>query len=318
MKDINSLTDNKSWFELPTGPTGVRPSNPVAGQMRYDTTENVVEYYNPAVTGWRSVSNAPVASSYVTAAGGTITTDGDYKIHTFTSSSNFIVSHAGEAAGSNTVELLLVAGGGSGGVSAVTGHSSSERGGGGGAGGYRTFATISLSALTYAIVVGAGGTVGANGGDSSALGYSSTGGGAGAYHWGSYPAAFIGEDGGSGGGGMWANDNQTGGKGTGNAGSYSPAEGNDGGLATGGFYGGGGGGSGGAGTDSVSGTGGGGAGTTNTISGGSVTYAAGGDVATAVAGTANRGNGGSSNLPNTWGAINGGSGIIIIRYKFQN
>ena len=182
MKDINTLTDNKSWFELPTGPTGVRPASPVAGQMRYDTTENTVEFYNPAVTGWRSVSNAPVASSYVTATGGTITTDGDYKIHTFTSSSNFIVSHAGAAAGSNTVELLLVAGGGSGGNSSATGGSTSERGGGGGAGGYRTFATISLSALTYAIVVGAGGTGGTDGDNSSALGYSSTGGGAGANH----------------------------------------------------------------------------------------------------------------------------------------
>jgi hypothetical protein len=56
----------------------------------------------------------------------------------------------------------------------------------------------------------------------------------------------------------------------------------------------------------------------SSITGGSVTYASGGDVATAVAGGANTGEGGSGNLANTGGYINGGSGIVIIRYKFQN
>ena len=319
MKDINSATDNKDWLEIPTGPTGVRPSNPVAGQMRFDTTESVLEYYNPVVTGWRSVTNAAADAAYVTATGGTITTDGDYKVHTFLSSANFTVSDAGDAGGSNTVEILLVAGGGSGGGSSVTSGSSSERGGGGGAGGYRTFAAFAVSASTYAMVIGAGASSNSDGSNSTGFGYSSTGGGAGAYHGlGGYPAAFAGRNGGSGGGGMWGGANPEGGKGTGNLGSYTPVEGYDGGLATGGYYGGGGGGSSAAGTDSVTGTGGGGAGTVNTINGSTVTYAAGGDVATAAAGTANRGNGGASNIPNTGGYINGGSGIIIIRYKFQN
>jgi len=320
MKDINSATDNKDWLEIPTGPTGVRPSNPVAGQMRFDTTQSVLEYYNPSVTGWRGVTNSAADIAYVTATGGdSITTDGDYKVHTFLSSANFIVSDAGSAEGSSTVEILLVAGGGSGGNSSVTSNSSTERGGGGGAGGYRTFAAFAVSATTYAMVIGAGASSNSDGSNSTGFGYSSTGGGAGAYHaLGSYPAVYIGRNGGSGGGGMWVGSNVQGGKGTGNLGSYTPVEGYDGGLAAGGYYGGGGGGSSAAGTDSVTGTGGGGAGTVNTINGSSVTYAAGGDVATAAAGTANRGNGGASNTPNTSGYINGGSGIIIVRYKFQN
>ena len=319
MKTINTATDNESWFEIPTGPTGVRPSNPVAGQMRFDTTRSALEYYNPSVTGWRGVTNSAADVAYVTAAGGTITTDGDYKVHTFLSSANFTVSDAGSAEGSSTVEILLVAGGGCGGGSNVTSGSSSERGGGGGAGGYRTFAAFAVSASTYAMVIGAGASSNSDGSNSTGFGYSSTGGGAGAYHaLGGYPATFAGRNGGSGGGGMWAGASPEGGKGTGNLGSYTPVEGYDGGLATGGYYGGGGGGSSAAGTDSVTGTGGGGAGTVNTINGSSVTYAAGGDVATAVAGTANKGNGGASNTPNTGGSINGGSGIIIVRYKFQN
>jgi len=57
----------------------------------------------------------------IAATGGTITTDGDYKVHSFTSNGTFTPSAAGE------VEYLVIAGGGGGGSY-----------GGGGAGGYRT------------------------------------------------------------------------------------------------------------------------------------------------------------------------------------
>ena len=136
MKDINSLTDNKSWFELPTGPTGVRPDSPVAGQMRYDTTENVLEYYNPVVTGWKAVRSD--GADYVSATGGTITTDGDYKVHTFSSSADFVVNKAGN------VEYLVVAGGGGAGKGdgAV---------GGAGAGGFRTATDFRVEAGTFTI-----------------------------------------------------------------------------------------------------------------------------------------------------------------------
>jgi hypothetical protein len=39
MKNINALTDNLNWFDVPVGPTGVRPDNPIAGQLRYMATE---------------------------------------------------------------------------------------------------------------------------------------------------------------------------------------------------------------------------------------------------------------------------------------
>ena len=61
----------------------------------------------------------------IAATGGTITTDGDFKVHTFTSSGNFVVS---SVEGLGEVKILLVGGGGGGGYVA---------GGGGGGGGAR-------------------------------------------------------------------------------------------------------------------------------------------------------------------------------------
>ena len=51
-----------------------------------------------------------VAVLFVTATGGTVTTCGDFKIHTFTGPGTFCVSCAGDDVGSNSVEYMIVAG----------------------------------------------------------------------------------------------------------------------------------------------------------------------------------------------------------------
>jgi len=56
-------------------------------------------------------------SNYVAATGGTVTTFGDFKIHKFTGPGSFCVSAGGSPTGSNTVDYLIVAGGGGGGTS---------------------------------------------------------------------------------------------------------------------------------------------------------------------------------------------------------
>jgi hypothetical protein len=85
------------------------------------------------------------------ASGGVETTSGAYKIHTFNSNGTFTVT---SAPAGTTVDYLMVAGGGGGGATSRgnCGH------GGGGAGGliYRTGETI--TAGTYAVVIGTGGT----------------------------------------------------------------------------------------------------------------------------------------------------------------
>ena len=87
---------------------------------------------------------------YTEGTGGTVTTSGDYKIHTFNSTSNFVVSQVSNQ--SHTVEYLVVAGGASGGTGCA--------GGGGGAGGYRTnypspdTGGTTITAQTYPVSVG--------------------------------------------------------------------------------------------------------------------------------------------------------------------
>src|SRR5210317_1602977 len=92
--------------------------------------------YVDATQGWLVTDNgtqdtAPT-TQYVTATGGTVTTCGNFKIHTFTGPGTFCVSCAGNPSGSNTVDYLVVAGGAAGGNSK---DGLNGQAGGGGAGG---------------------------------------------------------------------------------------------------------------------------------------------------------------------------------------
>jgi hypothetical protein len=337
-------------------------------------------------------SESPTAS-YVTATGGTITTSGDYRIHTFTGPGALCVSNAGNASGSTEIEYIVVGGGGS--MPGINYNNTPA--GGGGAGGFR-FASPSLAPLTYPakplaapaaitasvasfpIVIGAGGTGGAAGPpagqagtDGSPASFStitSAGGGPGGY------ASTPGSNGGSGGG----QGDHPGGFGAGNTPPVSPSQGNPGGMSVtnpsnpapgnGSTGTGGGGGAIEAGANaganptnptSGGGKGGDGAGVPNAFGtsgqncGSNYYFAGGGGGGVYIpnpapapggpgglggggaggvgppgpsrqgtAGTANTGGGGgapgASCSPTTQdnGGKNGGSGIVVIRYKFQN
>ena len=209
--------------------------------------------YADATRGWQAVNSNEVTNTvkFVSASGGTITTSGDFKIHTFTGPGTFTVSCAGNAGGSNSVDYFVVAGGGGGG-----GASSA---GGGGGGGFRlsnstcmpspqtsplaTPTALPVSAQDYPITVGGGGSggpsstpsVGANGSNSVFSSITSAGGGFGA----SYPGPGSAGPGGSGGGVGF-----TGTIGSGNTPPVSPPQGNNGGQGNNPAGGGGGGGAG--------------------------------------------------------------------------
>lgn len=271
---------------------------------------------------------------FIIATGGTITEDGDYKIHTFTSSNNFEISQISTNPSFNGIEYLIVGGGAGGGNG-----NGDTGGGGGGAGGFLTGLNTAVVG-TYPVVIGSGGAGtpsgtsidGANGSSSSYNTIVSSGGGGGATQ---RSNVGPGKNGASGGGASFGSAGGTGIVGQGFAGGSSTTT-----------QGRGGGGGGGASEVGVNGTttkaGNGGNGLTSSISGGLNTYAGGGGggfanlITQGLGGAGGGGNGslvlngagsnatintgggggGGSNTHNTSGG-NGGSGIIILRYRFQ-
>ena len=80
--------------------------------------------YVDSTQGWVITASNDAAATqpaYITATGGTITTDGDFKVHTFTGNGTFAVTCAGNPAGATTADWLIVAGGGSGAAGSPSG-----------------------------------------------------------------------------------------------------------------------------------------------------------------------------------------------------
>ena len=270
--------------------------------------------YVDGTEGWINVQNAEDTEtgsvSFMAATGGTITTDGDFKVHTFTGPGTFCVSQTSTVCSSrNIVAYVTVAGGAGGGAGCA--------GGGGGAGGFRegrcssvvpytasplvSPTGITVSTQAYPITVGSGGTGGVypstgatDGGVSTFSTITSAGGG----RAGGSGTPIAGGNGGSGGGGA----HHPGAGGTGNTPSVSPPQGQNGGASSPGSSpsgddsAGSGGGAGGVGATGGPFCGGGGSGVATSITGSPVTRAGGGG-------------GGDRNIPGQSPGIHpGGSG----------
>ena len=335
-------------------PNGSNKIGGTAANATLDTDgESATFVYVDSTEGWINVQQTQTSVEgrvFLTATGGnSVTTSGDFKIHTFTSPGTFCVSAISTVPGENIVSYLVVAGGGAGG--------NPDRSGGGGGGGFRenkspvdTYtasplegsADVAVTATAFPITVGAGGTVsvpacGGSGSNSVFSTVTSAGGGAG----GGYNHPNNGTPGGSGGGGSIG----SGTGGTGNTPPVSPAQGTNGGNGPSSLpssaSGAGGGGATVAGTPAPSSaSGAGGDGATTNINGSPTAFAGGGGgggcsspgacggaggggdggrLAPPIAtggGTANTGGGGGGAGPGA-GTGTGGSGIVIIRYKFQ-
>ena len=308
--------------------------------------------------GWINVIDSTSnirANAFLEATGGTVTTSGDDKSHTFTGPGTFAVTSTAVCATQNIVSYLVVAGGGSGGA----GNS-----GGGGAGGYRELKSpvtpytaspldgypsapnrVTVTATSFPITVGGGGaavagpyTAGNAGSNSTFSTITSAGGG----HGSAYPDPNGGNGGSGGGSGAPINPSATGG--SGNTPPTTPPQGQNGGSSptspTCGAAGGGGAGAVGSNRGSTTG-GAGGAGVTSEINASPVQRAGGGGGwgrpgpggaggaggggaggseppgTAAGCGTANTGGGGGGKGNPSPGGGAGGSGIVIIRYKFQ-
>jgi hypothetical protein len=366
---IISLADYSGTFATNSLTISANGSEKIAGEttdpILNTSGQSVTLVYVDATEGWVTTSDSSeniAGSAFIVATGGTISTSGNCRIHTFTGPGTFSVTQVAISAPDNSADYLVVAGGGGGGKTSA--------GGAGGAGGFRTSfcapaTPITISVQNYPITVGAGGVTGGptlgtpaggtRGSNAVALGITSTGGGGGP----TQNADGGNATGGSGAGGTSSGTCYPGGTGgAGNTPPVSPPQGNNGGNGSGsGSYGeaaGGGGGASAVGTNSNSvgplnpsnTAGNGGNGETTSINGSATVYAGGGGggLATGTAGTGGTGGGGtggrgsnpanpglagSNGSANTGGGgggdgdnpasagYDGGSGIVIIRYKFQ-
>jgi len=274
--------------------------------------------YVDSTKGWINVQNAEDTetgiSPFIVATGGTITTSGDYKIHTFTGPGTFCVTNAGTPGGYTKLDYLVVgAGGGAGGNNFHI-----QGGGGGGAGGFResrnpaiapawsasplvTCASLTASVGAIPVTIGGGGSggkavpnpsyppwpgaAGSSGGSTIFSTITATGGGRGAQPANNPVAPSTGpgsgaaENGGSGGGESGGNPGS--GFGTGNTPPTTPPQGSNGGSGDTVNYtlGGSGGGATGAGNNAPPDCSGvdGGTGATTSISASPVTYSTGGN-----------------------------------------
>jgi hypothetical protein len=210
--------------------------------------------YVDSTKGWINVQNAEnteTGNAFVQASGGTETTDGDFKVHTFTGPGTFAVSAAATSAPNNKVCYMVVGGGGGNGFA------------GGGAGGVRFFVDttkgipmstapaqprngygsptpsgteISLTASSFPITVGAGGASSqsgdANEGSSSIFStITSTGGGGGGRDGPSGPNFPTYGFGGSGGGAFGSTPPSNPAGSNGNSPPVTPSQGSNGGAS---------------------------------------------------------------------------------------
>ena len=316
-----------------------------------DGTEGWINVQNAEDTETGTVA------AYITATGGTISTIGDFKYHKFTGPGTFTVTCAGNAKGSNTVQSLVVAGGGGGVFNGgggggagglrnlscqpvtATGFPITVGSGGGLTNPGSTTPNPGSNSIFSTITSAGGGGGGTASGSPGRDGQPGGSGGGGGGNGGTATAAGAGNtppvsppQGNPGGAnGPVPNYNAgTGGGGHTSAGSAPPSPGTPGtpgghggngtdvspsfpaplGGSPAGFYAGGGGGGAnddgpGSGSNTPSAPGGGGIGSS-------------GPGSTAGSGTANTGGGGGGAPTAGTTSGSGGSGIVIIKYKFQN
>jgi hypothetical protein len=347
---IDDLTAEGESISLAGGATS---SNITASGLDDDTeyivfaTANVTGKVKSNVT--QLAIETDLGPVYTAATGGT-TNDYDsggkrFRSHTFTSDGNFVVTTVGDNIDDrNKVDYLIIAGGGAGGSN--NGDTTSGAGGGGGAGGYLTTlgdvpgggsnpSKITVTATTFSVVVGAGGTIvtanqtaRGNPGSNSSVAFTGTptadGGGGG----GARTTNPSGGNGGSGGGACGLSGTQAGGTGVSGQGFAGGSGQSD--EVTFRSTGGGGGASevgqnGGSSAPNTSGNG--GNGLANLLRTGSNETRAGGGGGAVAGGTGVGGSGGGGTWPSTPNGVantgsggaastgSGGAGIVVIRYE---
>ena len=110
---VSDYARNFATYNLTVAPNGSEKIGGQTGSAILDVNGQAATFvYVDSTKGWVNVQNAEdteIGAAFVAATGGTETTSGDFKIHTFTAPGTFTVTCAGNAAGSSTVDYLVVA-----------------------------------------------------------------------------------------------------------------------------------------------------------------------------------------------------------------
>ena len=166
IQDYNKTFDSNSLTVTPASGEKINGGSASGSLIISTEGQGLTFVYVDATVGWKTVYENDFTSGgsvELSATGGTITTSGNCKIHTFTGPGTFCVSQISGTPANNQVSYMVVAGGASGGA---------PYGGGGGAGGFREdkspitpytasplegAGTITVTATSFPITVGAGG-----------------------------------------------------------------------------------------------------------------------------------------------------------------
>jgi len=241
--------------QLTISPNGSNKIGGIAADAFLDVDgQSATFVFVDATEGWINVQEtqtSQIGNAFIQASGGTESTSGNCKIHTFTGPGTFTVAKIACVAANNVVSHLVIAGGGAGGTPTGSGGS-----GGGGAGGFREVKSpttpytaspldgyscapnrVTVTATAFPITVGGGGAApspgpggacgaGNSGNPSTFSTVTSAGGGGG----GGKDSAGCGDNGvagGSGGGARYGPRTA----GAGNTPPVSPAQGQNGGAS---------------------------------------------------------------------------------------
>ena len=138
IQDYNKTFDSNAFTVSPASGQKINGGTADGNLLISTEGQGLTFVYVDGTVGWKTVHENEFTqggSNFINATGGTETTSGDDKIHTFTGPGTFTVNSVALCAANNEVSYVVVAGGGGAGTgSNVSGQTG---GAGGGAGGFR-------------------------------------------------------------------------------------------------------------------------------------------------------------------------------------
>jgi hypothetical protein len=108
-KLAHDLDFDGQFVRVPHGTTAQRPSNPVAGQLRFNTDLGTLEQYNTNTNNWAAIDSPPIINSLSYSGSNTATDPAGGETITLNGSnfkSGFTITVGGTSAATTTFERI--------------------------------------------------------------------------------------------------------------------------------------------------------------------------------------------------------------------